>query len=109
VCAATAAAIGLFFGVMTTEVTPAGVRVVFGFVASHDETVPAADILGATAVRYDPMSYNGWGIRGRGPADRVLSMDGDRAAQLDLTGGRTLKIGSRRPDELAAAIMAAGR
>ena len=67
--------------------------------------VPRARIAGAEPVRYHPLrDYLGWGIKwmpGRGWA---FSVQGDRGVRVHLTSGRSFLLGSRRPDELAAAL-----
>ena len=55
---------------------------------------------------YKPIrEYGGWGIRcsftGKGKAYNV---SGNKGLQLVLTNGKKLLIGSRKPDELVAAI-----
>jgi hypothetical protein len=55
---------------------------------------------------YKPIrEYGGWGIRcsftGKG---RAYNISGNKGVQLVLTNGKKLLIGSRKPDDLAAAI-----
>jgi hypothetical protein len=55
---------------------------------------------------YKPIrEYGGWGIRcsftGKG---RAYNVSGNKGVQLVFTNGKKLLIGSRKPDELAAAI-----
>ena len=61
----------------------------------------------AEAVSYRPiLDYGGWGIRyglGRGWA---YSVDGHHGVLVRLTSGRTFLIGSRRAEDMAAAINA---
>jgi hypothetical protein len=57
---------------------------------------------------YSPIGeYGGWGIRGFGK-NRAYNVSGNRGVQLRLVSGRRLLIGSQRPEELAAALVAAG-
>ena len=95
------------FDVMKTEVTPAGVRVWFGWWPSYTRTIPADQIQAAEVVRYDPMAeYGGWGIRHNphAPNDHALNQVGDRGVRLQLEGGERLLIGSVEPEALAKAI-----
>jgi hypothetical protein len=92
------------YGVTTTEVTPAEVRVHFGWLPSYKEAIPLSEIQSAEAARYNPMDYGGWGIRARSENDRVLSQRGDQAVRLQLKGARQLLIGSQQPEALAKAI-----
>ncbi|MDD1771994.1 MAG: DUF6141 family protein [Methanomassiliicoccales archaeon] len=58
------------------------------------------------ATRYDPLlDYGGWGIRGWS-MDRAYNVKGDSAVRLWLSDGRTILIGSQRPEELNTAIEA---
>jgi hypothetical protein len=53
------------------------------------------------------LEYGGWGVRG-GRGGRAYNVSGNRGVQLELRDGRRLLIGSRRANELAAAIHARG-
>lgn len=68
-------------------------------------TIPLAGIVEYEACAYRPIrEYLGWGIRwvpGRGT---VWSVSGNRGVQLVLLDGRRVLVGSKRPEELAAAI-----
>ena len=102
---AVCAAIALFYGVMTTEVTPTEIDVQFGWLSGHAEVIPIAEVHKVEGTHYDAMGeYRGWGIRGRGPNDRALTQTGDRGVRLYLGGEKMLLIGSQRPEELAQAI-----
>jgi hypothetical protein len=98
-------AILLFYGKMTTEVTASEIRVRFGWLTSHAETIPLAEVQQADVVGYDSVGeYGGWGIRSRGPNNRALNQWGDKGVRLRLEGGRSLLLGSQRPEDLAGAI-----
>jgi hypothetical protein len=47
------------FDVMITDVTPAGIRVWFGWWPNHMRTIPAGQIQAAEVVHYDPMGEYG--------------------------------------------------
>ena len=72
-------------------------------------TIPVDTIRSCTARRYRPiLEFGGWGYRwGRG-GSRAYNVHGNRGVQLVLQDGKTVLIGSQRPDELASAIEAAG-
>jgi hypothetical protein len=90
---------------MITEVTPAEVRVWFGWLPTYRRVVPIDAIKGVEVVRYRPIAdYGGWGIRRGRDGERVLNARGDRGVRLSLTDGTRLLIGSQRPEELAAAL-----
>jgi hypothetical protein len=66
--------------------------------------LPLEDIAHWQACTYRPvLDYGGWGIRysWKGTAYNV---SGNRGVQLELVNGKRLLLGSRRPEELAAAI-----
>ena len=72
-------------------------------------TIPVDAIRSCTARRYRPiLEYGGWGYRwGRG-GSRAYNVRGNRGVQIVLQDGKTILIGSQRPEELASAIQAAG-
>jgi hypothetical protein len=57
---------------------------------------------------YAPIGeYGGWGIRGFA-RNRAYNVSGNRGVQLVLVSGRRLLLGSRRPEDLARALVKAG-
>jgi hypothetical protein len=72
-------------------------------------TIAPAQIAQWEARTYRPIrEYGGWGVR-FGPRGRAYNVSGNRGVELTLADGRRLMIGSRRADELAAAIAALKR
>ncbi len=68
---------------------------------------PLREIARAEAVQYRPMrDYLGWGIKWMPGRGWSYTVDGDRGVRVQLVSGRTFLLGSRRPDELAAALAA---
>ncbi len=68
-------------------------------------TIRFDDIVAAESITYHPLrEYGGWGIKGWSRRKVAYNVRGDRGALLMLAEGRTVLIGSQRPDELAAAI-----
>jgi len=69
------------------------------------KSVSVREIASAVACTYHPLlEYGGWGIKwmpGRGWA---YTIDGKRGLRLRLRSGKKIMLGSRQPDELAAAI-----
>ena len=87
---------------MTTEVTPAELRVWFGWIPTYRKAVPIGAITAMEVVRYRPIrECGGWGIRNGPDGERVLNARGDRGVRLQLQDGTRLLIGSQRPDDLA--------
>jgi hypothetical protein len=101
-----AAAIGLLYLLlfrMSTEVDDQEIRVHFGYIPSYRWRLPIYQIVKAMAVEYNPIrEYGGWGIRGI-PV-RALNARGRLGVLLTLPNGRTMLIGSQRPDLLLQAI-----
>ena len=90
---------------MTTEVTPAEVRVWFGWLPTYRRGIPAGNVVRADVVRYRPMrDCWGWGVRRGLDGELVLNARGDRGVRLTLADGSRILIGSQRPEELAAAV-----
>lgn len=62
------------------------------------------EIRNVDAISYRPIrEYGGWGIRGLSNR-RAYTISGDRGVKLALKDGRTILIGSKKPEELALAI-----
>jgi Family of unknown function (DUF6141) len=90
---------------LTTEVSARGLRLRFPpFV---NRRIPFADIRGVQARTYRPLrEFGGWGIRWAGRERMAYNVSGNRGVEVELTDGRTVMVGSQRPDELADALRA---
>jgi hypothetical protein len=87
---------------LRVTVGPSQVRLRFFPFATR--TIARADIARWEARTYRPIrEYGGWGLR-LSRRGRAYSISGNRGVELTLTDGRRVMIGSRRPEELAAAI-----
>jgi hypothetical protein len=76
------------------------------FVLLRRRSVPFAEITGCEVVDYRPLrDYGGWGIR-RGRGGWAYNVSGSRGVRLELSDGQHLLVGSRRPEQLHAAIEA---
>ncbi len=76
------------------------------YVPFRHRVIPLSTITSATPRTYRPLrDYFGWGIRWVPLRGWVYSVSGDQGVQLVLGGRRKLLIGSRKPTELAAAIV----
>lgn len=63
------------------------------------------NVVAAESISYRPLrEYGGWGIKGWSRRKIAYNVRGDRGALLTRADGRTVLIGSQRPDGLAAAI-----
>ena len=76
------------------------------YVPFRYRVIPLTTITSAEPTRYRPMrEYFGWGIRWMPGRGWVYSVSGDQGVRLVLGKRRKLLIGSRKPFELAAAIV----
>ena len=89
---------------LETKVCSDGLYVRFFPVHIRHKKYGAADLEQYYARTYKPMlEYGGWGIR-FGKNGRAYNANGNKGVQLVLKNGKKLLIGSRKPDELVAAI-----
>lgn len=104
------AATAVWFGIMhlRTVVDDDGLDVRFVRGAGAHHFAPS-EMASVASVTYHPLrEFGGWGTRwGRG-GDRAYNVSGNRGVEVIDRSGRRWVIGSRRPDELAAAIAALG-
>lgn len=71
----------------------------------YKKTVPYKDIKSAEACTYRPiMEYGGFGIRWVPFKGMAFNVSGNKGVRLHLKDGKEIMIGTRKPDELAAAI-----
>lgn len=97
--------ISLLFFPMTTTVDESAVVMQLGCFKLLRWRFPLHEIEDCRATTYTPMrTYLGWGIRRGFDRSRALTMKGDRAARLQLHGGRVQLIGSQRAAALARTI-----
>jgi hypothetical protein len=90
---------------MTTEVSPTGLRVWFGWIPTYRRVIPIGTIQKIEVVTYRPFAdYGGWGIRLGRDGVRVLNARGDQGVRIDLVDGSKFLIGSQLPEELARAL-----
>lgn len=90
------------------RVTVTDQAVIIRYVPFSRRRIQLADVLGANAREYDAIrEYGGWGIKGWSRDKRAYNVSGSNGVELFLRDGRSVMLGSRRADELAAAIMSA--
>jgi hypothetical protein len=90
---------------MTTEVTPADLRVWFGWIPTYRRMVLVDAVVRVEVVSYRPLAdYWGWGIRSGRDGERVLNARGNRGVRIELADGTRLLVGSQRPEELARVL-----
>lgn len=98
-------AVWIYLMRLVTEVRDDGLHIHFQLLWRR-RVIPYGDILDAEAVAYNPLAdYGGWGIR-HGRRGWAYNVSGSRGVRLELTGDKSLLVGSQRADELAQAINA---
>ncbi len=91
---------------LVTQVRRGEVRIRFWPFARR--RIPIDEIVSYEVRTYRPIrEYGGWGVR-YGFGGTAYNMSGNRGVQLELADGKRVLIGSQRPEELAAALGAAG-
>ncbi len=95
-----------YFLRLVTEVRDDGVYVRFVPLQPRFVRIAPETITEAQSVIYRPIGeFGGWGIR-YGSGGKAYNVSGNRGVRIKLTGGRSVLIGSQRPDILADAIKA---
>ena len=87
---------------LVTEVRDDGLSI--RFLPLRTQLIPYSHIKTCKARTYHPIrEYGGWGIR-YGRKGKAYNVSGNRGVQLELIQGKSILIGSQRPEELASAI-----
>jgi len=89
---------------LTTEICSDGLY--FRFFPFHlsFRRIGTQEIKDFKACTYSPIKdYGGWGIR-YGRKGKAYNVSGNRGVQFELSSGKHLLIGSRRPEELAETL-----
>ncbi len=87
---------------LITEVRPDGLHI--RFFPMRWKVIPYESIASYQAKTYHPIrDYGGWGIRW-GREGKAYIVGGNQGLQLLLNDGKKLLIGTRRPEELEAAV-----
>jgi len=101
-------AAALFFRVarLDTEVRDDGLYVKFAPLHRSAKRVPFADLADVQETGYSPLRYGGWGLRWT-PSGWAYTVSGNSGVRFERAGGKSLVVGSSRPDELVAAVQEA--
>ncbi|USZ68211.1 DUF6141 family protein [Halorussus salilacus] len=91
---------------LTTEVRDDGVYLKFEPFHRSFRRIPLEDIEEFEAAGYSPLRYGGWGFRWT-PSSVAYTVSGRSGVVFDRTNGRSVYVGSDRPDELLAAVQEA--
>jgi hypothetical protein len=88
---------------LVTEVSAAGL--VVGLAPFSRREVPASAVNASRVVRHRPLrEFGGFGARWASGGRRAYTAGGRHAVEVDLHDGTQLVLGSRRPEELQAAV-----
>ena len=95
---------------LTTEVHSDGLYIRFFPFHLSFRSIAIEEIMGFEASTYNPIrDYGGWGIR-YGRRGKAYNVSGNRGVRLELSKGKHLLIGSKRPEELVEALnLASGK
>ncbi len=94
---------------LDTEIKTDGVYVRFFPIHKKFRFYPWAELEQVYVRKYSPMGeYGGWGLRGIGK-NRALNISGNQGLQLVVKDGRKLLIGTRKPEEINAALSSTGQ
>ena len=107
-CAAIGGATGvvalLWFARLSVLVDSRGLHVQYVPFQWSVKQIPLNEVMSVEAKTYSPLrDYGGWGIRYR-LGGKVYNASGNRGVLLTFANGKTLLVGSQRPDALAATI-----
>lgn len=92
--------LSIFIMRLDTQIKSDGIYVRFFPIHRSYRYYPWAVLKSAYIREYAPVSeYGGWGIKGTSH-DRALNISGKMGLQLELTNGKKLLIGTRRPEEI---------
>ncbi|WP_158056571.1 hypothetical protein [Halorussus halophilus] len=91
---------------LVTEVRDDGLYVKFEPFHRSFERIPFADISSFESAGYSPLRYGGWGFRWT-PRRLAYTVSGRSGVQFERANGKSLYVGSDRPDELVAAVQEA--
>lgn len=89
---------------LQTEVRTDGIYLKLWPIHRSFRRIPWSEIERCESRRYRPLrEFGGWGIRWA-PGKLAYNVSGDRGVWIERTNGRTILIGSQRPEDFVAAI-----
>ena len=101
-----AAALLLRVATLQTEVRDDGLYLRFAPFHRSAKRIPFADLADLQETGYSPVRYGGWGIRWS-PRGIAYTVSGKSGVRVERTDGKSVFVGSDRPDELVAAVQEA--
>jgi len=101
-----AAALLLRVATLETEVREDGLYVRFSPFHRSAKRIPFSDLADVQETGYSPVRYGGWGIRWS-PQGIAYTVSGKSGVRIERADGKSVFVGSDRPDELVAAVQEA--
>lgn len=90
----------VFFTTLQTEISEEGIRYRMWPFHKKPKLLAWQDIEHAEIRKYKPIrEYGGWGMR-FGMHGRAYNIKGDMGLQIKLTSGKSILLGTQRPDEI---------
>ncbi|WP_115862905.1 DUF6141 family protein [Halorussus litoreus] len=88
---------------LSTEVRDDGIYVKFAPLHRKYRRIPFSDLAEVQSTGYSPLRYGGWGIRWS-PSGMAYTVSGKTGIRFERTGGKSVFVGSDRPEEFVAAV-----
>ena len=97
----------LLWGAMIVEVSPDELTATFGRLGWPTKRIAFDDVAAMEPVTYRPIrEFGGWGIRFAGGGKSAWTTRGDKALKVELKDGKTVYVGSDKPERLLSRIAA---
>ncbi|WP_440006583.1 DUF6141 family protein [Halomicrococcus sp. SG-WS-1] len=91
---------------LTTEVRDDALYLKFEPFHRSFRRIPFDEVTGFEATGYSPVRFGGWGVRWT-PGTTAYTVSGRSGVEIDRTNDRSTYVGSKRPEELLAAVQEA--
>jgi len=86
---------------LTVSIDENGIAYRFKPFHRRNQVINKSDIKEASLVRYNPiLEYGGWGIRYNFKRGKAFSTRGNYGLQIKLNNGKSILIGTQKPEEL---------
>ncbi len=97
----------LLWGALIVEVTPDEMTVTFGRLRWPTKGIAFDDVVAMDPVTYRPIrEFGGWGIRFARGGKSAWATRGNKALKVELKNGKTVYVGSDKPERLLSRIVA---
>lgn len=87
---------------LETKIDQNGIRFRFFPIQLKENIISWEEISKIEVMKYNPiLEFGGWGYRGfKNSSKRALNISGDKGVKLYFTNGKTLLIGTQKPEEI---------